>query len=510
MKTKIYVEDISASIVVFLVALPLCLGIALASGAPPVSGIIAGIVGGLIVGIISNSAVGVSGPAAGLVAICVSAVKDLGSFEAFLVSVILAGIFQIVFGILKGGKLSYFFPSSVITGMLTAIGIIIILKQIPHAFGYDKDFEGDLAFKQPDNQNTFSEIINVLNYLHFPSVVIFLFGVILHILWEKIVSARFYRFSRIVQAPLVIVLSGILLIKLFQIIDINSIQTEHLVNIPRVNEMISNYSLPDWDFIFNNGVWYYGFIIFFVASIETLLCVEATDNLDHQKRITNRNRELIAQGFGNLLSGVLGGLPVTQVIVRSSANIDFGAKTKMSAVLHGIWLLLSVIFIRDIINLIPLSALATVLIIVGYNLAKPERFKVMYKKGWKDFYPFIITIIAILFTDLLIGTLTGLLSAIVIQFYISSMNAIKVNKKKDSEWIIEIDDSASFMNKSKLSALFNNIKENESVEIIYNGNDSDIIELIKYQQTYLQSKNILCYLKIQSITKNYMYENTDH
>lgn len=510
MRFFFYKEDISASIVVFLVAVPLCLGIALASGMPPISGIISGIVGGIIVGIISNSPLGVSGPAAGLVAICISAISELGSIEKFLFSVIIAGFFQVLFGILKGGKLSYFFPNSVISGMLVAIGLIIILKQLPHAVGYDRDYEGDMAYVQPDNETTFTEIINAGRYIHVASVIIFLLSISIVLFWQMWVSKRFQKFAKIIQAPLMVVLIGILIVWFSRLNNLLLFEKDHLVNIPSISELISNYKLPRLDSIFDKKLWYFGFIFSFVASIETLLCVEATDNLDIQRRITNRNRELVAQGVGNIISGILGGLPITQVIVRSSANITFGAKTKMSTILHGLWLFLSVIFLRDWLNLIPLSSLATILIIIGYNLAHPNVFKKMYLKGWKEFIPFVITILVILFTDLLIGTLIGLLVSVFVQFYISSQNSIKVRQIDKNHWIIKINDKASFMNKSKLIDLFHSFKENDVIEIFYKGNDVDIIDLLNYQQNYLASKNIICHLNIITNHKITDYENTQH
>ncbi|GIV27162.1 MAG: hypothetical protein KatS3mg027_0976 [Bacteroidia bacterium] len=339
----------------------------------------------------------------------------LVEFSTFFLAVTLAGGIQILFGILKGGKLSYYFPSSVITGMLTAIGIIIILKQLPHAFGYDRDYEGDESFIQPDRENTFSELLHFWKYIHPASSVVFTLGLCIVWFWEKKIGVIFPRFAKIVQAPLMIVLVGILVVKVFITFNPLSIQDEHLVNIPPLKELIETYKYPVLSRLNDINVWYYGFIIAFVASIETLLCVEATDIMDPQKRITNRNRELLAQGTGNIISGLLGGLPVTQVIVRSSANINFGAKTKMSAIFHGVWLLVSVLFFRELINLIPLSALATILIVVGYKLAQPRTFLKMYQKGWKDFIPFLVTVLVILFTDLLIGTLVGLVTAILLK-----------------------------------------------------------------------------------------------
>lgn len=486
-------KDISASIVVFLVAIPLCLGIAIASGVPPITGLIAGILGGIIVGAISNSALGVSGPAAGLVAICISAIADLGGYAPFLVSVSIAGTIQVIMGLIKAGKISYFFPSSVITGMLAAIGIIIILKQIPHAFGYDKDYEGDIAFQQIDNQNTFSEILNVWKYIHPVSTSIFIISMFVYILWAKFMEKRFRKFTQIIQAPLAMVIVSIIIVKLIQnnaVFNL-SINTEHLVYIPTLQEIQNDFQFPDLNNAFNFKVLYYAFIIAFVASIETLLCVEATDMLDPQKRVTNRNRELLAQGIGNFLSGILGGLPITQVIVRSSTNIAFGAQNKLSTILHGIWILLSVLFFRDILNAIPLAVLATILIVIGFKLAQPSVFKKMYSKGWKDFLPFIITIVAILFTDLLIGVLIGLLSSIVIQFYLSSLDAINI-KTYDDKIHIEIHDKASFMNKSRLVEILHSFDEvkGKYIEIDYDGSDADILEIINYQKSILKSKNI--------------------
>lgn len=488
---QIHPKDISASIVVFLVALPLCLGIAIASGAPPIAGIISGIIGGVVVGLISNSALGVSGPAAGLVAICIAAIAELGGYSNFLVAVMMAGVIQVILGLIKAGKISYFFPSSVIKGMLVSIGIIIIMKQIPHAFGYDRDFEGDLAFQQPDHQNTFSEILNMWKYVHPASTVIFLSGLIVFFVWTLWIEKQFKRVAQIIQAPLAIVIMGIIWVKYIQMYTPFhlSIETEHLVNIPTLQEIKNDFRYPEWKALSNPELWYYAFIIAFVASIETLLCVEATDVLDPQKRNTSRNRELIAQGIGNFLSGILGGLPITQVIVRSSANINFGAQTKWSAILHGTWLLLSIMFIRDILNAIPLAALATILILIGYKLAQPSIFKKTYSNGWKDFLPFIITIITILFTDLLIGVLVGLLVSIVIQFYVNSSSAIKV-ETNNNVMVVKIHESASFLNKTKLNEIFYSISGTNYVKVVYNGTDLDILEIIHHQKNILNKKNI--------------------
>ncbi|GAB4448239.1 MAG: hypothetical protein OHK0036_03490 [Bacteroidia bacterium] len=506
-RLKIYSNDISASIVVFLVAIPLCLGIAMASGAPLIAGIIAGICGGIIVGAISNSQLGVSGPAAGLVAICITAISDLGGYENFLVAVMIAGLLQVIFGLLKGGKLSYFFPSSVITGMLVSIGIIIILKQLPHAFGYDKDYEGDMEFIQPDNENTFTEIINSWKYIHSASTFIFFIGLIIFWMYEKYINKHFKKLSNIIQAPLMIVISGIILTYIIQTYHFFNltIEQEHLVNIPSIRHLFSEYKMPHFNYIFEPKLWYHALIISVIASVETLLCVEATDNLDPEKRITNRNRELIAQGIGNIFSGILGGLPVTQVIVRSSANINFGAKTKMSAILHGLWLLLSVFFLTNILNKIPLSSLATILIIVGYKLSSLSTFSKMYQRKWREFIPFIITIIATLLSDLLIGVLIGLVVAIVINYIIDSMSAVKV-KINEYEYVVFINENASFMNKNRLNDILSSLS-NKKIKVIYYGNDYDIIDIIEQKKNFYQRNNII-FEYINQSNKNQNYENT--
>lgn len=407
-------SDLPASIVVFLVALPLCLGIALASGAPLFSGLIAGIVGGTVVALLSGSPLGVSGPAAGLAVIVLSAIQELGAFETFLLAVVLAGVVQVIFGIMKAGVIGYYFPSSVIKGMLSGIGIIIILKQIPHALGYDKDPEGDLAFQQVDGYNTFSELVHMLNFISPGAVIIALVSLAILILWERPFMKK-QSFTKVIQGPLVAVLAGIGLNVLFQRFEVYALASDQVVNIPVAESLagfFGQFSLPDFSQLANTQVYVTALTIAVVASLETLLCVEATDKLDPQKRITPTNRELIAQGAGNMVSGFIGGLPITQVIVRSSANIQSGGKTKASAFIHGLLLLISVMTIPVALNLIPLASLAAILFVVGYKLAKPVLFKEMYRKGRAQFIPFIVTILGIIFTDLLIGIALGLVVAI--------------------------------------------------------------------------------------------------
>ena len=340
---KFIKNDLPASIVVFFVALPLCLGIALASGAPLFSGVIAGIIGGIVVGAVSGSQIGVSGPAAGLAAIVLTAISTLGGFENLLVAVVLAGVFQIILGILKAGVIGYYFPSSVIKGMLTGIGIIIILKQIPHFFGYDTALEGNFAFNQVDGENTFSGIFNSLKYISLGSTLIAVFSLVILLLWEKILTKK-GKIFKLIQGPLVAVVVGIIYVLFTSSNEVYGISSNQLVSVPipgDISSFFGQFSAPNFSAITRGDIWITAFTIALVASLETLLCVEATDKLDPEKRVTPTNRELIAQGSGNIISGLIGGLPITQVIVRSSANIQSGGKSKMAAIIHGIFLLIS-------------------------------------------------------------------------------------------------------------------------------------------------------------------------
>jgi len=345
-------SDLPASVVVFFVALPLCLGIALASGAPLFSGLIAGIIGGIVVGALSGSAIGVSGPAAGLAAIVLTAIGTLGGFENFLLAVVLGGIIQLGFGILKAGVIGYYFPSSVIKGMLTGIGIIIILKQIPHFFGYDAVAEGDFAFLQADGENTLSELGMLLQHISIGPTIIAIIGLVVMLFWDKILAKK-AKFFKIVQGPFVAVLLGIIYYNATQG-TAYGIESNHLVNVPIPSDFdsfLGQFSFPNFGEIGNPAIWVTAFTIALVASLETLLCVEATDKLDPEKRVTPTNRELIAQGTGNIISGMIGGLPITQVIVRSSANIQSGGKSKASAIIHGVLLLISVVLIPGLLNM---------------------------------------------------------------------------------------------------------------------------------------------------------------
>ncbi len=391
-------SDLPASIVVFFVAVPLCLGIALASGAPLFSGIIAGIVGGIVVGIASGSPLGVSGPAAGLAVIVLTAIATLGSWEAFLMAVVIAGFLQLIMGFAKAGFIAYFFPSSVIKGMLTGIGLLIILKQIPHAIGYDRDAEGDDSFFQLNGENTFSAISNGLEAITPGALLISVISLAILILWDQVLIKK-HKIFQLIQGPIVVVALGIAMNYMYQqgILDfsLKEDQVVQLLEAKSLSEFLTQFTLPDFSQITNLEVWKIAVVMAIVASLETLLCVEATDKLDPYRRVTPTNRELKAQGLGNIVSGLIGGLPVTQVIVRSSANIAFGGKTKMSAILHGVFILISAITIAGIMNMIPLASLAAILLLVGYKLAKPSLFKKMYNMGWEQFVPFVATVIGI-------------------------------------------------------------------------------------------------------------------
>ena len=492
-------QDIPASIVVFFVALPLCLGIALASGAPLFSGLIAGIVGGILVGVLSGSQIGVSGPAAGLAAIVLTAISSLGGFENFLLAVVLGGAIQILFGILKAGVIGYYFPSSVIKGMLTGIGIIIILKQIPHFFGYDADPEGDFAFMQMDGQNTFSEILAPLSGIQIGPTIVAIIGLGILILWDKVLSKKGKIFT-LIQGPLVAVVIGIIYYVLTKDSSSLSIQGTHLVQVPVPEDFSSfkaQFTSPNFSGITNPQIWITAFTIALVASLETLLCVEATDKLDPEKRVTPTNRELLAQGAGNMFSGFIGGLPVTQVIVRSSANIQSGGKTKLSAIMHGFLLLISVMLIPKLLNMIPLSVLAAILFIVGYKLAKPALFKQMYLLGWKQFVPFLVTIVGIIFTDLLIGIGLGLAVGVVVVLIKSFQNSHFLHKEDKSNGSQKIKmtlaEEVTFFNKGAILKELDQLPADCHLELDVRNTrflDYDIIEILDDFALKARLKNI--------------------
>jgi len=493
-------NDLPASIVVFFVALPLCLGIALASGAPLFSGIISGIIGGIVVGALSGSPLGVSGPAAGLAVIVLGAIATLGSFEDFLLAVVLAGIIQIILGVLKAGIIGYFFPSSVIKGMLTGIGIIIILKQIPHIFGYDANPEGDFAFKQVDGENTFSELINMLNYITPGALIVAVVSLAILLFWDLYLAKRSKVFT-ILQGPLVAVIFGIV----YAVVTSGSgskyaLKASQLVSVPVPESAASffeQFSTPNFSAIGDSQVWLIAFTIAIVASLETLLCVEATDKLDPRKRVTPTNKELFAQGTGNIISGLIGGLPITQVIVRSSANIQSGGKTKMVTILHGLFLLLAVILIPNLLNLIPLSVLAAILILVGYKLAKPSLFKQMYGLGKKQFLPFTITVVGIVFTDLLTGIALGLGVGVIVILIKSYQNSHFLHKEgadvNDGRIKMTLAEEVTFFNKGAILKELDRLPFDSFLELDVRKTrylDNDIIEILEDFSIKAKNRNI--------------------
>jgi len=491
-------NDIPASIIVFLVAVPLCLGIALASGAPLFSGIIAGIVGGVVCGVLSGSQLGVSGPAAGLAVIVLTAIQDLGAFETFLLAVVFAGVFQFILGVLKAGIVGYYFPDSVIKGMLAGIGVIIFLKQIPHAFGYDKNYEGSLAFSQNDGHNTFSQFYYMLESITPGAVVIAGLSVAILILWEQKFMKKIPIF-KIIQGPLVVVALGIILNLAFSGTALG-LNPDQVVSIPVAESLtgfINLFTLPDFTQWNNPQVYTVAITIAIVASLETLLCLEATDKLDPLKRVSPANKELRAQGIGNLVSGLIGGLPVTQVIVRSSTNIQSGGKTKMAAILHGFILLGSAMFIPNLLNLIPLSSLAAILLLVGYKLAKPSLFKQMFKIGWTNFIPFVVTILAIVFTDLLVGIGIGMAVAIFYILYENYKKPFFFEKGQQfgqsGNITLELSEDVTFLNKANIQRALQiipngstvTIDASKSVNIHY-----DVIEIINEFEINAKERDI--------------------
>lgn len=446
--------DAPASIVVFLVAIPLCLGVAVASGLTEFSGIIGGVVGGIVIGFLSGSNLSVSGPAAGLTAIVAAAVLKLPAVEAFFLAVVLAGILQVVMGLCKLGAIGDYIPNSVIKGMLAAIGVILILKQLPHLVGYDKDYSGDETFIQVSGGNTISSLINSVNHITPVAMLIGVTGILILIGYETqwVKSKKIFK---LLSGPLLVVTVGILAGHLFKSVPTRyGLDATHLVNVPvaaSVSDFLSFFRFPDWTFIKNPDVWITAITLALVASLETLLGIEAVDKMDSLKRVTPTNRELIAQGSGNIVSGLLGGLPLTSVIVRSSANISAGAKTRMSTILHGFLILICVAFLPGVLNGIPKAALAAILVFTGYKLAKISLIKEYYKKGWDQFIPFVVTLVAIVFTDLLKGVMIGMAFGI---FYVLRSNfrtAIMV-VNNNNNYLIRMRKDVSFFSKPDLKS----------------------------------------------------------
>ncbi|GAA4924062.1 SulP family inorganic anion transporter [Mucilaginibacter defluvii] len=497
-------RDLPASIVVFLVALPLCLGIALASGAPLFAGLLTGIIGGIVVGIASGSQLSVAGPAAGLTVIVLNAIATLGSYETFLLSIVIAGCMQIMLGLIKAGTIGNYFPSAVIEGMLAAIGIILIMKQFPHAVGYDADYEGDESFSQADQHNTFSEMMLAVSKINYGAVIISVVSLLILIYWPK------FKKLAIVPAPLLVVIIGIAFTAAFAGTGF-ALLDKQFVNIPIVKsggEFFSLFKSPNFSDLANKNVWIVAATIAIVASLESLLSLEAVDKIDPIKRVSPTNRELVAQGIGNVVSGMLGGMPMTAVIVRSSANVNSGARTKVSAIVHGVLLLLSLLFIPRLINMIPLSCLAAILLMTGYKLTRVELFRHVWRKGLSQFIPFVVTIIAVVFTDLLKGVGIGMLIGI---FYILRTNLrnpyfyriIKNNEGKKTIHI-RLAEEVSFLNKAAIQVTLTSLPEGSDVLIDGSNSryiDPDVLETIHNFKHNAYTKGII--VQLQDIKERY-------
>ncbi len=470
MTQKNLLSDFKSGVVVFLVALPLCLGIALACGVPLFSGIISGVLGGILVTVFSGSKYSVSGPSAGYTSIAIASIAQLGSFQSFLAALVFAGVFQIILGIIKAGGVANYIPNSVIKGMLAGIGIILIIKQIPHLAGYDKDPEGDEEFFQPDGENTFTELLHVFKDFTLGAVIIGIVSLLILILSEK----NFYKKNKIlsfIPAPLIVVALGITLTIVFQNYSSLIISNEHLVNLPTINsfsDLKDNLLFPDFNNISTSTFWIIAIKLAIVASLETLLGIEAIDKIDPKKNESNTNRELYAQGIGNIASGLIGGLPIISVIVRSSANINSGAKSKLSAIIHAIMLLSSVLLFPSILALIPNACLAAILIVVGFKLTKLSVFKEQWDFGFEQFIPFIVTIIVMLVTDLLKGVTAGLVVSVIfiirdnINF---SFETVKDKMGEQDFYLLKLPQQVTFFNKGYLLRFFKTVTPNSKVII---------------------------------------------
>jgi MFS superfamily sulfate permease-like transporter len=514
--TKYLKTDLLSGMVVFLVALPLCLGIAIASGAPPFAGIICGIIAGIVVGALSGSNVSVSGPAAGLIAIVLVAINDLG-YEVFLVAVIIAGLLQLIMGLIKAGTISSYFPTAVIEGMLVAIGIIIIKKEIPHAVGYDKAHEGDwFAFEKGSEAGFFTEIISSINNVHMGAILITVISLAILIAFNKI---SFLKKIKAVPGALIVVITGILLNEFFKSTGSRlAISQDHLVTLPSASsfsEFIGQFTTPDFSAFTNPKVWIVGLTIAVVASIETLLCLEASDKMDPLKRFSGANAELKAQGVGNVLSGLAGGLPMTSVIVRTTANINAGAKTRISAITHGVLLLVTVVSIPTLLSKIPLACLAAILIMIGLRLASPRVFRHMYHTGKHQFIPFIVTVIAVVLTDLLKGVGIGLVVSIIFILRGNMKLAYYFKKKEHNEGEtihIDLAQEVSFLNKAAIKQTLAHLPENskviiDAVNTVYI--DYDVLELIRdFVNFGSKDKNIS--VTLLNFKKAYKMEDAVH
>ncbi len=517
-KTNLFANlnsDFASGLVVFLVALPLCLGIALASGAAPLAGIISGVIGGIVVGFMSKSHLSVSGPAAGLTAIVFAAISALGSFQLFLLAVLLAGIFQLILGFIKAGSISSYFPNNVIEGMLAGIGVIIFTKQIPHAVGYDKDYEGDMTFIQNDGQNTFSELFSVFDKVQLGAVIITIVSLLIIIIWNR---TPFLKNLKLIPAALVSVIVGVLINEFFIVSGSDlAIRTTHLVSLPipkSIDEFKAIFVFPDFSGIMNPKVWEIAGTIAVVASIETLLCIEASDKMDKHKRITDTNVELKAQGIGNIISALLGGLPMTSVVVRTSANANAGAESKMSTIIHGVLLMVCAVTIPFILNKIPLATLAAILLLIGYKLANPKILKHFWDRDKiYQFIPFIATLLGVVFLDLLKGVAFGLIISVIFVLKGNMQRAYRLKKERltDGDVIhIDLAQEVSFLNKAAIKSTLSSIPENSKV--IINATETeyiahDVLDLIN-DFTKIRAIEENSEVKLVGFKESYGLQNT--
>lgn len=491
-------HDLPAGFSVFLVALPLCLGIALASGAPLYAGLLSGIIGGLMVSLISGSQLAVSGPAAGLTTIIAASIISLGDYRIFLLTVIVAGLFQLILGLLKLGVIANYFPSSVIKGMLAAIGIILISKQIPLSIGYDQpDFWTSGFLRLFSSDNLLGNIEDFNRHITKGAILITLVSLIILIVLQQ----PFAKKLKVIPAPLLVVIFGIAANLIFTSTSSDfAIKQTQLVNIPP--DVFSNITFPDFTKLFSTiEIWKDGAIIGLLATLETLLCIEAIDKLDKRNRITPINRELVAQGIGNMTCGLLGAIPLTAVVVRGAANRDAGARTKLSAFTHGGFLLLAVLFVPFLLNKIPYASLSAILIITGYNLTKPQLYKNIWNLGWKQFLPFLITIIVILLSDLLIGVCIGLLISIYFIIQNNFKAEYKITKSQTQgieTYFIKLNSNVTFLNKVQLRKALDEVPEYSVLTIDgseCNFIDHDILEIISEFDIKAHNKHIELHLK---------------
>ena len=518
-------NDLPSGLVVFLVALPLCLGISLASGAPFFSGLISGIIGGVVIGYLSGSKLSVSGPAAGLAALVLAAITNIGSFNLFLCAVLIAGILQILMSVARLGGIANYFPSSVIKGMLTSIGILIIAKQIPHAVGYEKEEKGNLTELVSFGSEDWHKLLEPLQHIQVGVFIICIVSILIMIVWEKPFIKNKVKF---IPGALVAVIVAILINEIFKATQSPLVvEDNHLVQIKAAKsagEFFSFFTLPDFNGFLNSKVIVTGIMIAIIATLETLLSIEAVDNLDPERKVTNTNRELLAQGIGNAVSGLIGGLPITSVIVRSSANVNAGAKSKLSAIFHGILLLVCVVTIPSLLNYIPLSALAAILLITGYKLCKIAVFSQMIKNGKYQYIPFFITVIVIICIDLLglyptlkgegllVGVIAGLIAAFGAILHGNLKNSYFFHKDKHQEndiINIHLSEEVSFLNKAAIRETLDHIPGNTRVTINASNTDYidfDVLELIKeFRDIKAPLKNITCTL--EGFQEKYQIEN---